>query len=267
MKVLVYVNKLKDKNSEILNGLLTCLNSRDIEYSVIDNNKDVIDVDYSAMFVIGGDGTILCTTELAVKNNIPIIGINAGKLGFLSEFEQNEIEDAVSLFIKGELRNDVRSILNVSFNGENFMALNDVVIQRIYNKDGAMTISLDVSIDNDKTDTIRGDGVIVATPTGSTAYSLSAGGAILAPGINAFSITPIAAHSYSQRAVVYSSSSTCKIILNEGDSAGLFVDGKLVSKVSQGGEAIITKHEKNVVFLRKKDTSFFKRLAFKIKNR
>lgn len=267
MRVLVYVNRQKDKNSEILNELLSCLNFRNIEYVVVDSNKDLIDKEFSAMFVIGGDGTILRITDFAINYNIPIIGINAGKLGFLTEFEQNEISDAVELFINGQLNNDVRSILSVDFNGNNYIALNDVILQRIYNDEGSMTISLDVSIDNDKTDTIRGDGVIVATPTGSTAYSLSAGGAILAPGINAFTITPIAAHSYNQRAVIYSSNSTCKISLIEGESAGLFVDGKLVSKVCQNNFASIYKHNKNVVFLRKKDTSFFKRLAFKIKNR
>ena len=266
MKVLVYVNKLKDKNNKILENLLDCLKSYNVEYLIVDDNLRVINENYTALFVIGGDGTILRRTDFAISNNLPIIGINAGKLGFLTEFEPNEIENAVSLLINNQLKRDVRSTLSLNVNGKNYIALNDVVIQRIYDEESAMTISLDVFIDGDKSDTITGDGVIVATPTGSTAYSLSAGGAILAPGINAFSITPLAAHSYSQRAVVYSSSSICEIKMLSGN-AGLFVDGKLVSNINKVNQISISKHDKNVVFLRKKDTSFFKRLTFKIKNK
>lgn len=266
MKVLIFANKEKDKDGKILSDLQFHLKNNNVDFFELEEHAKEIDQGFSALFIIGGDGTILHKIDLATKYNLPIIGINAGKLGFLTEFEPFEVQQAVELFISGKLIQDIRTTALICLNNE-YLALNDLVIQRISNDSLDKTLTLDVYIDNDKIDSIIGDGVIISTPTGSTAYSLSAGGAILAPGINAFSITPLAAHSYSQRTVVYSANNNCKIKLIRGSKIGAFVDGILVDCLKCNDSIIVKQSQKVINFLRKENSSFFKRLSLKIKNR
>lgn len=267
MKVLVYENKDKDLNGEILYSLSKELNKNLIEYVVIEFEDEIPNEKFEAVFVIGGDGTILRRTEYANRNDVPIIGINCGKLGYLSEFEKSEIAEAVNLFINGKLIKDSRATLSVVYKDKEFFALNDVIIQRIYTDNKGSIINVSFSIDDNKIDTVIGDGIIVATPTGSTAYSLSAGGAILAPGINAFSITPISAHSLSQRPVIFSSDSNCVLRLEKSSRAGLFVDGKFISIINGNDSVFIKKADKPTVFLRREHSNFYKKLTKKLSSR
>ncbi len=267
MKVLIHVNPDKDIGGVSLKTLIKSLKKHNIEYLVAGIEDSVENDDYSALFVIGGDGTILRRTEYANSNSVPIIGINGGKLGYLSEFERSEIEEAVDLFVTGRLKKDCRATFSVMLDGKEYLALNDVVVQRLYADNKGMIIGVQFFIDGNKIDTVVGDGVIVATPTGSTAYSLSAGGAILTPGINAFSITPIAAHSLGQRPVVFSSDSECVLKVEDNFSAGLFVDGKMIRTLSGGEEVFIKKAENDTVFLRREKSNFYKKLSEKLFNR
>lgn len=265
--VLIYVNKDKDPSLEYCKNLKNSLSMHNIKFEVIDEFSKVDGSKFDAIFVIGGDGTILRRTEFANRYSLPIIGINAGKLGFLSEFEPDEIDEAVSEFINGEMEEDPRSTLEITYNGKVYLGLNDIVIQRIYTESHSMIITNTVLIDGSSIGPITGDGVIVCTPTGSTAYSLSVGGAILAPGINAFLVTPIAAHSFSQRPVVFSAESTCEIVYESGVSAGVFIDGNMVSTLKKGDRLIIKKSKKPTMFLRKKDYAFYEKLLNKLKDR
>ncbi len=267
MKVLIYVNKAKDENGVWLNKLKSVLEKRKTDYAVIDDSclskKTLAD----AIIVLGGDGTILGLAKFSADNQIPLIGINAGKLGFLTEFERYETETAVDLLLDGKLKTDNRMMISVDVGDKSYAALNDVVIQRIFDVSHVGTvIGVNVSIDAEVVDNICGDGVILCTPTGSTAYSLSAGGAILAPGINAFSVTPIAAHSLSHRPIICSAEQRCEVTLCEGDEAGVFADGKLITRIKKGEKVCIKKSNKNVIFLRDKEYSFFNRLFNKMKN-
>lgn len=267
MKVLIYCNPEKDPGGLCLDCLEKELSSRGAEYDLIGLDDKVPETHYDGVFVIGGDGTILRRTEYANVNGVPIVGINAGKLGFLSEFERPEIPEAVRMFLTGELVQDLRATLLVRFRSKEYYALNDAVVQRLYNDMHGAVLTAGVEIDDVKVDTICGDGVIVATPTGSTAYSLSAGGAILAPGINAFLIAPIAAHSFSQRPVVYSSASKSVISLLAGDNAALVIDGKMVEVMNKGERVEIVKARNSTIFLRRKTFNFFDRLTEKLKDR
>ncbi len=267
MRVLIYVNPEKDVDGSILKMLKECLEEKNVSYLVTGIDDVVEDANYSAIFVIGGDGTILRRTEYANRNSTPIIGINGGKLGYLSEFERSELVEAVELFLSNKLKKDCRATLSVEYNGKEYLALNDVVVQRIYNNNKGMVVNVSFFIDGKKIDTVVGDGVIVATPTGSTAYSLSAGGAILTPGINAFSITPISAHSLGQRPVIYSAFSKCSLKLENNYTAGLFIDGKLVATMQGGEEVTINKAEKDTVFLRRENSNFYKKLSEKLLSR
>ena len=266
MRVLVYINPEKDSKGEYFALLKSLLVKHGLDFDFIFTGETPVKKDYSALIVLGGDGTILHRTEFANLAEIPIIGINCGKLGFLPEFEISEAEDAIVMLKNGELVLDERLTLKILFNGKTYYALNDTSISRTYEDNKRLILNLDVNVGDKPLFEVSGDGIIVATPTGSTAYSLSAGGAILEPHINAFCITPVAAHSLLSRAVVCSAANILTLTHKGGAKAGLFADGKLIGYLNEGDFAVVSKAEKKTLFLRKKDFDFFVRLNSKMQS-
>jgi len=265
MKVLVYANELKPESKKFLGEFSDLLKSENLDFEIISRDSLDKQVKADAVFVYGGDGTILALTEFCAENNIPVIGFNAGKMGFLSEFEISEAPLAVRNLKKGVLKKDERSLLEINYGKKSFVALNDAVIQRTYNEESdGLIISVSVSLDDIFVDEISGDGVIISTPTGSTAYSLSAGGAILSPGINAFIMTPLSAHSLHHRPIVFSADSSCKIKV-KSQNAALFADGKKILSLSEGDLIELKKRgNQKLVFLRKEKSNFYTRLDDKL---
>lgn len=267
MKVLLYINPDKDPNGAYYAEISSVLKKHGINFDRFNDGDNVQNRNYNAMIVIGGDGTILRRTEIANLCNIPIIGINCGRLGFLSEFEICETEEAIRLLKNGELVPDERLTLKIVYKDKTYFALNDVVLSRIYEENKRMVINVGLKIGNACIQPVIGDGIIVSTPTGSTAYSLSAGGAILEPHINAFCITPIAAHSFSSRSIVFQAGDPCLITHEGGANAGLFVDGKLVDELHENDFLSVFNAERKTVFLRKRGFDFFARLNDKMSDR
>jgi len=199
---------------------------------------------------LGGDGTLISLSRESLKYQKPILGISAGNLGFLTDIKPDECEDFVSKMINKEVRIDKRATLEATYKDETFYAVNDIVISKNMIK---TMITVDVHTDDEKIDSYFGDGVIFSTPTGSTAYNLSANGPILYPFLDAFVITPICSHSLNARPLVVPKELeiTCKvsedgivildgqndIYLNSGDS--------LKIKVSSIKANIIHRLEKN----------------------
>jgi len=166
----------------------------------IDDYPNKVDI----VFVLGGDGTLLGVARRLSAFRIPILGINIGHLGFLSEAEPDDMQSAVARVLRGEFYLEHRLMLQTTVvrdgcDLETFVALNDVCVAR--GSFGRM-VTLDVSIEGDYLDTYSGDGLIVSTPTGSTAYSLSCGGPIVSPHIRVILITPICAHTLVSRPCV-----------------------------------------------------------------
>lgn len=267
MKVLLYINSDKDFSGEYFSLLKSLLVRHGIEFDYVCGEELLKQKDYSAIIVLGGDGTILHRTEFANLSKTPIIGINCGKLGFLSEFEINEAEDAIVMLKNNELTLDGRLTLKVSFNGKNYYALNDVSVSRTYEDNKRLIVNLNVKSGDKLLSEVSGDGIIIATPTGSTAYSLSAGGAILEPHIDAFCITPVSAHSLLSRAVICSASNVLTLTHSGGAKSGLFVDGKLIGFLNSGDNVVVSKAENKTLFLRKRDFDFFARLNSKMQYR
>lgn len=264
MKVLIYVNKAKDFDGSWTKNFISILDGEKISYDFF-NDGNIL-TDYDCVFVLGGDGTILGLVDYCAEHDIPVIGFNAGKLGFLTEFEREEMATAVKLFKDKKLVNDYRELMSLEFNGKKYRALNDVVVQRVYDhEEESIVINLSVSVDGKMIDKISGDGIIISTPTGSTAYSLSAGGSILAPGINAFCITPICAHSLNLRPVVYSADLVSELKCITGNKAGVYVDGKFVDYLLPGQKINLKKDDKKISFLRNADFDFFVRLNKKFR--
>lgn len=162
---------------------------------------------------IGGDGTFLGTLPFASKNNIPVLGINNGQLGFLANIQIEDLEMALQNFIDDDYELDQRAVLEIIRQDQAFIdkpiyALNDVTIRRSEN---ASMLSVKVDVNDEFLNNYWADGIIVSTPTGSTAYSLSCGGPILMPKSNAFIITPIASHTLTVRPLVLSDESFLSI--------------------------------------------------------
>lgn len=172
------------------------------DISVFANHQELID-HADVLLSLGGDGTLLDTLSLVRDSQIPVIGINFGRLGFLASINKNEIKKAIEALVKGEYSLDKRSILSLEsqnnlFGDENF-ALNDVTIHR--RDDSAMMI-IHAYMDGEFINSYWADGLIIATPTGSTAYSLSCGGPIILPNAQNFVITPVAPHNLNVRPII-----------------------------------------------------------------
>lgn len=231
---------------------------------VVDDLKDIALLE--VLFVLGGDGTILDVATVCATYNVKIIGVNYGHMGFLAEFEPNKLDEAIELVKSGKYLTQNRSTLKICCGGKQFYALNDVVLQR--GTDGenfSNTVNVHAEIDGSTVDNFSSDGIIVSTPTGSTAYSLSAGGSVLAPDISAFILTPICAHSLHSRPVVFSDDSVLKLCPFEVSAPLIMLaDGKPVAKVSNGECVTVTKGENCVTFITKNDKNFFNKLLIKL---
>ncbi|OYP45034.1 NAD kinase [Prevotella sp. P4-98] len=166
--------------------------------------------DFEADFTVsmGGDGTFLKTASMVGEKQIPIIGVNTGRLGFLADVNPPEIEPMVQAIYEGDYAIDTRTVLQVETDGQPLagcpFALNDVAILK---RDVAAMITVHTTINGDYVTTYQADGLVISTPTGSTAYSLSVGGPIIVPGTHVFSITAVAPHSLNVRPLVLSEDS------------------------------------------------------------
>jgi NAD+ kinase len=177
------------------------------------------------MIVLGGDGTLLSIAHLAAQNDVPVLGVNLGRLGFLTEVPTEEIYLTLDSFLAGEEQLvSPRLLLEAVCRGRSYFCLNDVVINK-----GAVArmIQIGISIDGREIAAVKGDGLIVSTPTGSTAYSLSAGGPIVQPHVPALVLSPICPHTLSFRPMVVASSSRIRLqLLTAGEEVYLTLDGQ-----------------------------------------
>lgn len=179
--------------------------------------------------VLGGDGTILRAARLVSEHGKPVLGVNLGQLGFLTQFSADNVRDGIEAAAAGKLGTESRMRIAVKFVREGAApivryALNDAVLHQ-----GAMArlVEIDASVNGHHVAPYRADGLIVATPTGSTAYNMAAGGPILVPGIDAMTITPICAHALTHRPLVIGGASTIRLVVTS-DVRGviLTVDGQ-----------------------------------------
>jgi NAD+ kinase len=219
------------------------------------------------VIVLGGDGTFLHAARVVAKSGTPIVGVNLGSLGFLTEIPTEELYATLEHIEKGSAALDVRSMVHceVSRNGSmiaTFTALNDVVV-------GKGTIArlnhCDVYIDKVFVSRYQADSLIVSTPTGSTAYSLAAGGPILMPDVQAFVITPVSAHSLTHRPLVVRDTSQIEIVVMTGlEEAYLSIDGQAGMPMLDGDRVYCVKSQYQVKLLHTKGT-FFDVLHTKLK--
>lgn len=223
------------------------------------------------MLVLGGDGTILGYARAAARYEKPMLGINLGHLGFMAELEKTSFHQALAdKLLQGEYTVERRMMLDVSVYksdrlADQFVALNDAVISGL-----SRAVAISEYVDNQFVDTFRADGVIVATPTGSTAYSLSAGGPVCSPDAALMLMTPICPHTIHSRCVVVSAESEIKIVVTdcrESVSTSLTVDGQESVNLDTGDYVIIRKSPYTTRLIQLTDTNFYKLLRYKLSGR
>ena len=246
----------------VINKFKSLLSERKIEYFFLDESNEKPDL----IAVFGGDGTILSKSKYATENEIPILAVNVGTVGFLSSIEEKDLDLAVNMLTQDSFSVKERTAISIiTPDGEVFYALNDAVIERDKRFDGASVVAkLDFSIDGNLIYKLSADGIIISTPTGSTAYSLSAGGVILTPDLHSFIATPICSHSLYTRPIVYNDDSIVKVKLSKNSSsATLSVDGKCVKQLNVGDEVTISKHPQKLKIIDCGE-EFFNRLIKKL---
>lgn len=215
----------------------------------------------AVMVCYGGDGTLLEGVHRLNGVDIPVIGINGGHLGFLALAPRENIKEVFEGIAGGNLNLEQRDLLCIEGLGEEALyALNEVSIQRL----GASMISIDAAIDNNPVATYNGDGVILSTPTGSTAYSLSAGGPILAPSCHSFLLTPLAPHNLTMRPIVMPDSSAVTLHINtRNNEASISADNRTF-KISNDTVLTIKKAKRYIRLAVPHNISFFDSLRNKM---
>jgi NAD+ kinase len=216
---------------------------------------------------IGGDGTLLHAARNVAARNVPLVGINRGRLGFLTDVSPEHMREALDAILSGDYLSERRLMLAATI-GERIktgalFALNDIVLQR---GDTGRLLDFTTDVDGAYVNTHRGDGLIVATPTGSTAYALSCGGPIIQPNVDALAMVPICPHTLSDRPLVLPSSSEIRVTLDNagGSEAHVVCDGESLGRMSAGDVLTISLAKQAVTLLHPRDYNYYELLRSKL---
>ncbi len=217
------------------------------------------------ILTFGGDGTLLSGARLAVEEDCPLLGFNLGTVGFLTEEEPARMEESLNALLEGRFRAEERSLLRVcnEKNGKEYYALNDAVVTR---GGFARLIRVESHVNGELQDIYTADGLIVATPTGSTGYSLSAGGPVVEPSMNCMIITPVCAHSLHHCPTILSGKSVIRLRLRKEriQSAELQIDGQNRGMLESGDAVSISGTERKMRLLRLHEYQFFHLMRTKL---
>ena len=228
----------------------------------IDGEQELDQLDL--VIVLGGDGTYLKTVNLLGDRQTPILGVNLGSLGFLTDNRLEDLESTLNTTFKNQMKTEARSMLEALVNAKTkFTALNDIVIER-----GGQThlLNLGLYYDHQLVTETKADGLILSSPTGSTAYNLAAGGPLLHPEVKAMVITPICPHSLTTRPMIFPDHKEIQIrILGENTKALLTIDGEMSMELNPSHQLTIKKHLKDHPMIKDPSHNFFNLLREKLK--
>lgn len=261
MNLGIYTNRSKDEKLQIAAKLSQECAEKGFDCKILPDARDLKGIDI--LVVIGGDGTILNICRDAAEAGVPILSVNNGRMGFLTEIELFEFSAALDSIAGGQYETEERMMMEVTIGDKTFVSLNEILVVR----EKRNSISrIDVRCDGDFIDTYEGDGVIVSTPTGSTGYSLSSGGPILSPKIKAFVLTPLCVHSLINRPLVFSDSESIEIdVQSRDDDNSAYIDGKEVAvNLKKGTRITVKKSRLSATFVRVGKHSFYGKMYRKL---
>ena len=262
-RIALITNSDTKKVAETLNSLTTYLQSNEIDFILDESSaalatqtglpvmkENKFDTECDLAIAIGGDGTMLKAAHLACLHEIPLLGINRGRLGFLADIPANAFEEHLDEIFTGNFIEDERFLLHVEVlrEGKTILksnAFNDVILQK-WNI--ARLIEFETYVDNSFVHRQRSDGLIVTTPTGSTAYALAGGGPILHPSLDALALVPICPHTLTNRPIVIDGNSLVEIVVGtrEIDHARLTCDGDIECELAPGDRIRIQKKDEKI---------------------
>jgi NAD+ kinase len=280
-KIALITNNDATEVVDTLHTVINYLSSRDIEL-ILDENcakllpnsgfrqlaLEQLSTECDLAIVIGGDGTMLRAARLLAEHDVPLLGINRGRLGFLTDIPADSVETHLSEILDGKYFEGERFLLHCQVQRDNEViierdAINEVIIQK-WNI--AKLIELETYVNQTLVHSQRADGMIVATPTGSTAYALSGGGPILHPALDALVLVPICPHTLSNRPIVIDANSIVEIVVGtpEIDHARLSCDGEISCELTAGDRVLIQKKDKQVRLIHPAQHSHFNTLRKKL---
>ena len=269
---LIYTNRHKDKDMATTDRIRAYLEERGQRVSVKLEESDWEETEADCMIVLGGDGTVLRAARETVKMNIPIIGVNLGTLGYMTEIELTNLEESLERLIAGDYEKESRMMLNgKAYLGdgrtEEGWALNDIVISR---SGSLQIIRFNIYVNGQFLNDYSADGMIVTTPTGSTGYNLSAGGPLIEPGARLIMLTPICPHTLNQRSIILSPEDVIEIEIPGGNEEKIQTveasfDGSHTVPLSSGDRLRIVKSEKMTEFIQLNQVSFLEVLHKKMR--
>lgn len=270
----IVTNEIKDKDLSITAKLQAIIEKHGGNSKVFLCNKDGIEKQKNnadCVLVLGGDGTLLSVAREVAGMHVPVLGINLGTLGFLAEVELNRMDEAIERLMKGDYLTEERMMLNATIvhDGKETVlspALNDVTLTRC---GSLQIIRYSIYVNGKFLSNMSADGVIVATPTGSTGYNMSAGGPIAEPGAKLLMLTPICAHTLNSRSIILHSDDVVEIVIGSGnDGSKLTVeaasDGNEKILLSTGDTLRICKSDKTTVIVKLDERSFLEALQRKM---
>lgn len=271
MAIGIYTNLYKDSDLSVTKAVISILDAEKIDYYLdptlseyYPDRKIYDDEIFSRLemlLTVGGDGTILGVGRRCAVNKVPILGVNKGTVGFMAEVELNNLGELVNIIKNGEYDLDERALLCAKCGGEIYYALNEAIV---YRSDTKM-IFVDVRIQDQLVDKYACDGFIVCTPTGSTAYSLSAGGNIMSPKVKAIGLTPINSHSLHTRPIIVSDEEVVDIrVCRAYEDATLIIDGVESAKIKVNEDVKFYKSDMTLSFVRLKNSNFYSALLSKL---
>lgn len=210
---------------------------------VVDSRETAPDL----VLAVGGDGTMLAGTQQALIHDVPILGFNLGTMGFLAEAETDEVDEVVKRLLTAEYEIVERMTVTATVNGESATGVNDVVVEKV---ESQRLTHLDVSVDGTHFLTYRADGLIVATPTGSTAYSFSAGGPLIDPELSALILTPVASHSLFDRTLVLPPQTKLRVRVGRDRPVKVTVDKTDMGHLGSGETVDIERGSRSARFVK-----------------
>ncbi len=262
-KILIVYNQSKPKIKNFLFKLKSILRKK---YSIKSCTTESLTEKICSsdlIITLGGDGTILWVGQFAVKKQIPVFGVNLGGLGYLAEFGIKEIFYAVKLYFEGKILPQKRTVLEVLYGEKKYVVINDCVLK----SNSSKVVKIEVSVNKKFLTSIIGDGIIVSTPTGSTAYSLASGGSIVEPEAKVILLTPICPHSLTHRPIILDDSKTIELkvpVYKTNNSLILALDSQKNVFIKQNDIIKIKVLEKKLLFLANNKKSFYSILEQKL---
>lgn len=244
----IVTNLGKPRTLEAQNRLTDILERRGILYRTYTEASEISGCgdDLECVITVGGDGSLLRAATHAVERDIPVFGINLGRVGFLTEVKEDRMEDAVDRYLRHEYTEERRMMLHCRLNGETVNhALNDVLVSK--SSFSGLT-EMNVSVDRDRVGTVFCDGMLTATPTGSTGYTLSAGGPVLYADLDAIVVTPVCSHSVYIRPFVVKPESVISFEMR--DSGFVCIDGTQAADLHAGDIVSVTKSDRTFRLIR-----------------